>query len=175
MLYPLVVGNYSNPIIPQNIKISDALLEAGEKNIAKYRHNYLVAANETNSSITAMYSTVPFNSPPLSLNLVTNTILRTVVYPNSKQRIIVENHPLKNSSGADVRPQNISGLKLDQACERTYCLIKQETTSSVASDSGGAALLKSLCLNAYALALICAMVAVKPMLERVSGVSYTTL
>lgn len=81
-----------------NTKVSTQLGQ--EKNIAKYRHQYIVAVEEetgenTEMKITAMYSTVPLNSPPLAVNLATRAMLK-IANPNSSQTISVENHPLKS-------------------------------------------------------------------------------
>lgn len=78
--------------------INHALLEAGENNINDYRTKFIVAA-EFNASdspnvalLNSMYSSTAFHAAPISLNLLTNAVLKS---KNPTKLITVTNHPLK--------------------------------------------------------------------------------
>jgi hypothetical protein len=78
--------------------INHALLEVGENNINNYRKKFIVAA-EFNASdspnvalLNSMYSSTAFHSAPVSLNLLTNAVLKS---KNPTKLITVTNHPLK--------------------------------------------------------------------------------
>ncbi len=61
----------------------------------KYRDQYIVAADLRSTTATAFFSTIPIHASPLSVNLVSNAILRTMA-PGKKYEIQVANHPLQN-------------------------------------------------------------------------------
>ncbi|KAJ9595471.1 hypothetical protein L9F63_013335, partial [Diploptera punctata] len=74
-------------------EVSTSLLDIGENNIQDYRGKYIVAA-EFNSStkplLNAMFSSVAIHSAPISLNLMTNTILKK---ESPEKSITAINHP----------------------------------------------------------------------------------
>lgn len=74
--------------------VSAALLQAGETAIKNYRNNYIIAA-EFNSSggkiFNGMFSSIGVHSAPISLNVLTNAILKT---KSSEKSIVTINHPL---------------------------------------------------------------------------------
>ena len=76
--------------------VSPSLLIAGESNMQKYRTKFIIAA-EFNSSLSgvgvlnAMFSSSAIHSAPISLNALTNSVLKN----NSQEKsITVINHPL---------------------------------------------------------------------------------
>lgn len=76
--------------------VSSSLLFAGESNMQKYRTNFIIAAEFNSSSsgvgvLNAMYSSSAIHSAPISLNALTNSVLKR----NSQEKsITVINHPL---------------------------------------------------------------------------------
>jgi hypothetical protein len=90
----LVEKGGSSVKIPEK-PINHALLEIAE-NIRDYHTKYIVAAefNDSNPfmSLNAMYSSAAFHSAPISLNLLTNTVLKRT---DEKRSIRVTNHPLE--------------------------------------------------------------------------------
>ena len=64
-----------------------------------YRRRCVVGAQveKENGTLTAFYNTVPYHSPPLSLNLASNALLKYLA-PSRNLSIMVENHPLPNAS-----------------------------------------------------------------------------
>jgi hypothetical protein len=72
-----------------------SLLLAGESDMQKYRTKFIIAAEFNSSSeggmLNAMFSSTAIHSSPISLNVLTNTILKT----NSEEKSITAvNHPL---------------------------------------------------------------------------------
>lgn len=76
-------------------------IQKGEQDILEYRRRFIVAAKEANNFIVALFSTIALNTPPLSVNLVTNAMLRTIE-PNAMRKIVVENHPMRNTEYSQV-------------------------------------------------------------------------
>lgn len=76
--------------------VSSSLLIAGESNMQKYRTKFIIAAEFNSSSsgvgvLNAMYSSSAIHSAPISLNALTNSVLKR----NSQEKsITVINHPL---------------------------------------------------------------------------------
>lgn len=73
--------------------INHALKEIAEKN-SDYHRKYIVAAefNDSMMLLNAMYSSTAFHSAPISLNLLTNAVLKD---RDEKRSITVINHPLE--------------------------------------------------------------------------------
>jgi hypothetical protein len=75
--------------------INHALLEIAQ-NITDYHTKYIVAAefNDSNPfmALNAMYSSAAFHSAPISLNLLTNAVLK---HTDEHRSITVTNHPLE--------------------------------------------------------------------------------
>jgi hypothetical protein len=76
--------------------VSSSLLIAGESNMQKYRTKFIIAAEFNSSSsgvgeLNAMYSSSAIHSAPISLNALTNSVLKN----NSQEKsITVISHPL---------------------------------------------------------------------------------
>ena len=74
-------------------EVSASLLGVGDKDIQDYRRNYVVAAEfnkSTEPMLNAMFSSTAIHSAPISLNLMTNSILKTKF---SNKSIVATNHP----------------------------------------------------------------------------------
>jgi hypothetical protein len=85
--------------------VSDYAIDFGENESLNYRLRLIAASQEVSSlQVKAMYSTVPLNAPPLAVNLVSNALLRRIE-SSSKIKIVVENHPMLNSSDFEVKIQ----------------------------------------------------------------------
>lgn len=73
-----------------------SLLLAGESDMQKYRTKFIIAAEFNSSSsgagmLNAMFSSTAIHSAPISLNVLTNAVLKT----NSQEKSITAiNHPL---------------------------------------------------------------------------------
>ena len=102
------IKHYSN--------ISDSLLTLGREDLGAYRKDYVIGGDFDQSSIpkipglplppklseglsiymlTGMYNSIPKHSRPLSVNYMSNALLRHLDGSNSNQRkITTENHPL---------------------------------------------------------------------------------
>lgn len=83
------------------MKVEDvcaSLLVAGESDMQKYRTKFIISAEFNSSSsgagmLNAMFSSTAIHSAPISLNVLTNAILKT----NSQEKSITAvNHPLPN-------------------------------------------------------------------------------
>jgi hypothetical protein len=77
--------------------VNDALLDFAEKNSYEYFSKYVVASefNHTSANtwiLNALYSSTAIHSYPISVNMLSNTILR---FNNLSHKISVTNHPLK--------------------------------------------------------------------------------
>jgi len=48
--------------------------------------------------LVALYSTIAFNAPPLSINLVSNARFNMIKSVRDKRKIRVENHPMENGT-----------------------------------------------------------------------------
>jgi len=77
--------------------VTEAVLDVGRNDKAGYRHRYIIGAEESNWTIKALFSTVPYNAPPLSLNMISNALLKVLV-PKTRMKIQVKNHPMQNGS-----------------------------------------------------------------------------
>jgi hypothetical protein len=75
--------------------INHALLEIAQ-NVTDFHTKYIVAAefNDSNPfmALNAMYSSAAFHSAPISLNLLTNAVLK---HTDENRSITVTNHPLE--------------------------------------------------------------------------------
>jgi len=92
-VYEELVRNEGSSVKNPGKPINHALMEIAEKN-TDYSTQYIVAAecNDSNPfSLNAMYSSTAFHSAPISLNLLTNAILKST---DAGRSITVINHPL---------------------------------------------------------------------------------
>jgi hypothetical protein len=70
------------------------LVSAGIKDVGLYRARYIVASDLNSTSVNALFSSIPHHASPLSINLISNTLLRNMAA--GKDYVIeVANHPLK--------------------------------------------------------------------------------
>ena len=94
-IYLDLVENEGSSVKIPGKPVNHALAEFAE-NIVDYRTKYIVAAEFNDSdqvmSLNAMYSSAAFHAAPISLNLLTNAILKQ---EDEKRSITVINHPLK--------------------------------------------------------------------------------
>jgi hypothetical protein len=78
--------------------VSSSLLIVGESDMKKFRTKYIIAAEFNSSSsevgvLNALFSSSAIHSAPISLNALTNSVLKN----NSKEKsITVINHPLQS-------------------------------------------------------------------------------
>ncbi|KAG8312666.1 hypothetical protein J6590_018306 [Homalodisca vitripennis] len=83
--------------------IVEALLNIGVENVARYKTHVIVAANfeETNKTATALYNGLAYHSAPISVNMLTNALLRSNSR-TSDNSITITNQPLdlENFAGA---------------------------------------------------------------------------
>ena len=91
-----LVKNEGSSVKNSGKPINHALLEFGENNINDYHTKYVIAAEFNQSdpfsvSLNAMYSSLAFHAAPISLNLLTNALLK---HANTGRSITVINHPL---------------------------------------------------------------------------------
>ncbi|ODM92121.1 ATP-binding cassette sub-family A member 3 [Orchesella cincta] len=96
-MYAGVVGSSAKQIDPRfNNNVSQALLEVGISDISIFRDKHIIAAEINDTHMKAMYSTIATHSSPLSMNLLTNTLLRGAA-PGQGNWIETINHPFRNS------------------------------------------------------------------------------
>jgi hypothetical protein len=73
------------------------LLLAGESNIQKYHTKFIIAAQFNSSSgvevLNALYSSTAIHSAPISLNALTNSVLKNI---SQEKSITAINHPLQS-------------------------------------------------------------------------------
>lgn len=91
-----LVENEGSSVKNPGKPINHALLEFGENNINDYHTKYVIAAEFNQSDpfsvlLNAMYSSLAFHAAPISLNLLTNALLK---HANTGSSITVINHPL---------------------------------------------------------------------------------
>jgi len=75
------------------------------EDLGAYREKYIVAGELNASSVTALYSSIPNHAAPLSVNLMSNTILRAME-GNKNYSISVSSHPLDAGLSALLDPEN---------------------------------------------------------------------
>jgi hypothetical protein len=85
--------------------VQEGLLREGAKNVAQYRKSYIVAGsfNETQDNglrVTALYSSNAQHASPISVNLISNTLLR--YHTTGKHHITATNHPLPSQSAVSI-------------------------------------------------------------------------
>lgn len=84
-----------------------SLLLAGQSDMQKYRTEFIIAAEFNSSSsgtgmLNAMFSSTAVHSAPISLNVLTNAVLKT----NSQEKSITAiNHPLPSREVSVLRVQ----------------------------------------------------------------------
>jgi hypothetical protein len=73
------------------------LLAVSKQDLGTYRDQYMIAAEFNTTLVNAMYNSIPYHSAPVSINLATNTILKTLSPPDKDYTLQVTNHPLQNN------------------------------------------------------------------------------
>jgi hypothetical protein len=97
IVYEDLVKNESSSVKNPGIPVNHALKEIAENN-RDYHTKYIVAAEFNDSNpftsipLNAMYSSTAFHSAPISLNLLTNAVLK---HSNESRSITIINHPLE--------------------------------------------------------------------------------
>ncbi|XP_065331487.1 phospholipid-transporting ATPase ABCA1-like isoform X2 [Cloeon dipterum] len=84
-------------------KLEDKLIEIGTKSLLEYRGNYIAAARITSVNetlrVNGLYSYDSWHSAPISLNLISNALLK--YHASSAYEILTENQPLPvNTEGS---------------------------------------------------------------------------
>lgn len=94
-IYKGLVENERSSVENPGEPIIDALMEIVENN-SSYHRQYVVAAefndSDSSMSLNAMYSSTALHSAPISLNLLTNAVLK---HTDENMSITVINHPLE--------------------------------------------------------------------------------
>lgn len=102
-----MLGNNYKKIIEENfgtsekvLNVSEAIISYGLYNISFYHKNLIVGSElnstDDNYTINALYGNLPQHGPPISLNLATISLIRTVT-KNENYSISVTNNPLPRS------------------------------------------------------------------------------
>ncbi len=71
------------------------LIRLGQEDLGVYREEFVVGAELNESSIMALFSSIPYHAAPLSVNLITNSLLKSLA-PTKDYSIEVSIHPLEN-------------------------------------------------------------------------------
>lgn len=82
--------------IPGDMTLLDSLTSLGISDLAVYRERHIAAVDVNSTNMNAMFSTIPYHSAPLAINIAMNTILKSLQPPNNNNRIEVTNHPLRS-------------------------------------------------------------------------------
>jgi len=92
--YASIVGSSAKVFAPANSSDSlvEGLLRIGEADLAIFRERHIIAADINSTHFKALYSTIPFHAMPLTINVMSNAILRM---ENKAQVINVGNHPME--------------------------------------------------------------------------------
>ena len=77
------------------LDVENVIAEIGAAHEEEYRNRYIVGASLDMSTITAFYNSIPYHSPPLAVNLVSNALLSFLMPKNMSHTITVENQPLQ--------------------------------------------------------------------------------
>ncbi|XP_068232553.1 LOW QUALITY PROTEIN: phospholipid-transporting ATPase ABCA3-like [Palaemon carinicauda] len=101
--------------------IEKSLLDEGEKNIFHYRENNIASAvfsrgSPETTKMRAMYQSVPFHTPAVSMSLVTNALLRYATSSNGSS-ITTYNRPLPPNRAFSSMSENTS------ASAMVYCML----------------------------------------------------
>ncbi|CAG7732334.1 unnamed protein product [Allacma fusca] len=141
-----VIGHGQRSTESRNLMMT--LHDVGIDNEKDYRKQYIIGAGADSTLITALFNTVPYHAAPLAANLVSNTLLK-YLEPNRSLSITVENHPMQAAS---------------------------RETLDVVSVEGQSAVIKAFCFYiAYALAIVCAFIALRPLKEKSCGSQHIQL
>jgi len=70
------------------------LVTLGAVDLGKFRQEYIVGAEFNETVVTALFSSIPYHAAPLSVNLITNVILKAQA-PKKDFSIQVTVHPLQ--------------------------------------------------------------------------------
>jgi len=73
----------------------EELITIGGKDLGAFREKYILAGDLNETSVTAMFSSIPNHASPLSVNLMSNAILGTT-QGSKGYRIEVTTHPLQS-------------------------------------------------------------------------------
>lgn len=73
--------------------IDDFISCIGRKDLSLYTDNYIIGATFENNSLTGHFNNQPYHVPPLTLNYLTNSLLKSAMKSND-YKINVINHPL---------------------------------------------------------------------------------
>jgi len=88
--------------------LHSAIVEASKKDRFGYKWRYIIGAERNPSRFTALFSPYALHSCPLSINAVTNAILRQITKKNF--RIHVSSHPMAHAKEAVKGPGQADGL-----------------------------------------------------------------
>ncbi|XP_054277535.1 retinal-specific phospholipid-transporting ATPase ABCA4-like isoform X1 [Macrosteles quadrilineatus] len=110
-VYKMLVKGQEGTAMSVEDDMIGALLQQGEKNVARYKTKVIVAAdfNTSANTATALYNGIAFHSSPIAVNLISNTLLRASSN-TANNTITTTNHPLdiKNFVGACSQLNDIS-------------------------------------------------------------------
>jgi hypothetical protein len=94
--------------------VCTSLLSAGESDIQKYHTKFIIAAEFNSSSgvevLNAMFSSNAIHSAPISLNVLTNFVLKNI---SQEKSITAVNHPLQNREVSVVEDSLIYSTYVD--------------------------------------------------------------
>lgn len=103
--YVKTVGSSAKRVEGLGETVVEKLLSVGMEDLGVYREHYIVAGDLNSSSVTAMFSSIPNHAQPLSVNLMSNTILQTLA-GNQNYKIEVATHPLESGLTMLLEPAN---------------------------------------------------------------------
>lgn len=80
--------------VPYGKDLDTYLLERGRADELQYRERYVTAADFKENHVRAMFQTLPTHASPLSINLASNTMLKSL--GGEEFTLAVTNHPMKS-------------------------------------------------------------------------------
>lgn len=89
-----VIGNMGHAVRVSNHTILKELEDVSLEDLGIYRDHYIVAADLNRTAFHTLYSTIPYHAAPLSINLASNALLRTMT--NMTYSLKAAFHPLHN-------------------------------------------------------------------------------
>lgn len=89
-----IIGSNGRAVRVSNKTVIQELEDASLRDLGIYRDHYVVAADLNSTSYHTLYSTIPYHAAPLSVNLATNALLRTM--SNITYTVNTAFHPLHN-------------------------------------------------------------------------------
>ncbi len=84
------------------------LLEIAKSDLTKFRERHIVGGVLNDTNFKAMHSTLARHSPPLSINLMTNTLLK-LTDPDTSIVLEVTNHPMSNEMANAMYGSSVDG------------------------------------------------------------------